>query len=270
MANGRWRHLLIELVVAAELQPEPSTANISPPLNYDSRTVIVETRAVTRSSSVDLSLHFPNMNARYLTADVFTDRRFGGNQLAVFPDALEDRSRANATRSLGSSTTPRRPSSCHPATRAIPQRCAFSPRAASYSSRVILRSARRTSSPRSAREVDWRRDPNRLRGRRWTRSRNDSRDGRSPRVRSAVPSPSSRKSGHRRHPRDSRRPPLASPGDMLSGDTSPQAVSCGTPFLFVPLRDRAAVGRATRQARTLGEEGWRLCHEQGVRLRDGS
>jgi len=25
--------------------------------------------------------------ARYFTADVFTDRRFGGNQLAVFPDA---------------------------------------------------------------------------------------------------------------------------------------------------------------------------------------
>lgn len=29
------------------------------------------------------------MNARYLTADVFTDTRFGGNQLAVFPDARE-------------------------------------------------------------------------------------------------------------------------------------------------------------------------------------
>src|SRR5215216_6885022 len=27
------------------------------------------------------------MNARYLTCDVFTDKRFGGNQLAVFPDA---------------------------------------------------------------------------------------------------------------------------------------------------------------------------------------
>lgn len=27
------------------------------------------------------------MNARYLTCDVFTDRLFGGNQLAVFPDA---------------------------------------------------------------------------------------------------------------------------------------------------------------------------------------
>ena len=29
------------------------------------------------------------MNARYLTADVFTDHQFGGNQLAVFPDASE-------------------------------------------------------------------------------------------------------------------------------------------------------------------------------------
>jgi trans-2,3-dihydro-3-hydroxyanthranilate isomerase len=29
------------------------------------------------------------MIARYLTADVFTDRKFGGNQLAVFPDARE-------------------------------------------------------------------------------------------------------------------------------------------------------------------------------------
>jgi trans-2,3-dihydro-3-hydroxyanthranilate isomerase len=29
------------------------------------------------------------MNAHYLTADVFTDRKFGGNQLAVFPDARQ-------------------------------------------------------------------------------------------------------------------------------------------------------------------------------------
>src|SRR5437764_13661027 len=29
------------------------------------------------------------MHAHYLTADVFTDRRFGGNQLPVFPDARE-------------------------------------------------------------------------------------------------------------------------------------------------------------------------------------
>ncbi len=34
------------------------------------------------------------------------------------------------------------------------------------------------------------------------------------------------------------------PDDVLDGELSPESVSCGTPFLFVPLRDRAAVGRA--------------------------
>ncbi|MFN2399173.1 MAG: PhzF family phenazine biosynthesis protein [Gemmatimonadaceae bacterium] len=34
------------------------------------------------------------------------------------------------------------------------------------------------------------------------------------------------------------------PGDILGGINAPQAVSCGIPFLFVPLRDRAAVGKA--------------------------
>jgi trans-2,3-dihydro-3-hydroxyanthranilate isomerase len=32
--------------------------------------------------------------------------------------------------------------------------------------------------------------------------------------------------------------------DVLDGATPPESVSCGTPFLFVPLRDRGAVGRA--------------------------
>lgn len=34
------------------------------------------------------------------------------------------------------------------------------------------------------------------------------------------------------------------PADLLGGDWSPQALSCGLPFLFVPLRDLAAVARA--------------------------
>jgi len=34
------------------------------------------------------------------------------------------------------------------------------------------------------------------------------------------------------------------PGAVLDGPTGPEAVSCGVPFLFVPLRDRAALGRA--------------------------
>lgn len=32
--------------------------------------------------------------------------------------------------------------------------------------------------------------------------------------------------------------------DVLHGDMSAEAVSCGTPFLFIPLRDRAAVARS--------------------------
>ncbi len=32
--------------------------------------------------------------------------------------------------------------------------------------------------------------------------------------------------------------------DLLMGENGPQAVSCGLPFLFVPVRDRRAIGRA--------------------------
>jgi trans-2,3-dihydro-3-hydroxyanthranilate isomerase len=34
------------------------------------------------------------------------------------------------------------------------------------------------------------------------------------------------------------------PDDFLDGDLAPQAVSCGVPFLFIPLRDRAALQKA--------------------------
>jgi len=34
------------------------------------------------------------------------------------------------------------------------------------------------------------------------------------------------------------------PGDVLDGDIKAEALSCGTPFLFVPVRDRATVGRS--------------------------
>jgi trans-2,3-dihydro-3-hydroxyanthranilate isomerase len=35
-----------------------------------------------------------------------------------------------------------------------------------------------------------------------------------------------------------------SPGDLVQGDMPPQTVSCGTPFLLVPLRNRDAVARS--------------------------
>ena len=34
------------------------------------------------------------------------------------------------------------------------------------------------------------------------------------------------------------------PGDLVGGDMAPEGVSCGTPFLFVPVRTRAAVAKA--------------------------
>lgn len=42
-------------------------------------------------------------------------------------------------------------------------------------------------------------------------------------------------------------------GDILTGDDSPQAVSCGLPFLFVPLGSREALGRVS-----LRREHWQV------------
>jgi trans-2,3-dihydro-3-hydroxyanthranilate isomerase len=39
--------------------------------------------------------------------------------------------------------------------------------------------------------------------------------------------------------------------ELLGGEWAPQAVSCGLPFLFVPVRDRAAVARAR-----VGMDAW--------------
>jgi trans-2,3-dihydro-3-hydroxyanthranilate isomerase len=33
------------------------------------------------------------------------------------------------------------------------------------------------------------------------------------------------------------------PADLLDGELSPQSLSCGVPFLFIPVRDRSALGR---------------------------
>ena len=48
----------------------------------------------------------------FVTVDVFTDRRFGGNPLAVFPDAQGPLAMARCSRSRRNSISARRPSSC--------------------------------------------------------------------------------------------------------------------------------------------------------------
>jgi trans-2,3-dihydro-3-hydroxyanthranilate isomerase len=42
------------------------------------------------------------------------------------------------------------------------------------------------------------------------------------------------------------------PSDLLDGEDAPQAFSCGLPYLFIPLRDRSALGRVK-----LNQERWK-------------
>lgn len=59
------------------------------------------------------------------------------------------------------------------------------------------------------------------------------------------------------------------PDDLLQGEEGPQVVSCGVPFLFVPLRNRAALGRARMQrdlwekhlAASAGPQVFVFCHD---------
>jgi trans-2,3-dihydro-3-hydroxyanthranilate isomerase len=184
------------------------------------------------------------MNARYLTADVFTDRKFGGNQLAVFPDA----------RQIKSDLMPR-----------IAQEFNYSettfvlpPDDPSHTAKV------RIFTPGG--ELQFAGHPTvgtahvlasigiiKLTG---DETRIVLEEGVGP-----VPVMIRGKNGRpdfvqltaAKLPETGPPPPSSSTlaamlslqsGDVLEGQMNAEAVSCGTPFLFVPVRDRAAVGRA--------------------------
>ena len=59
------------------------------------------------------------------------------------------------------------------------------------------------------------------------------------------------------------------PEDILTGDAAPQVVSCGVPFLFVPVASRAALGRArmrrdlweTHLAESAGPQTFVFCYD---------
>jgi trans-2,3-dihydro-3-hydroxyanthranilate isomerase len=184
------------------------------------------------------------MNARYLTADVFTDRKFGGNQLAVFPDA----------RQIKSDLMPRiaREFNYSETTFVLP------PDDPSHTAKV------RIFTPGG--ELQFAGHPTigtahvlaslgiiKLTG---DETRIVLEEGVGP-----VPVTIRAKSGRpdfvqltaAKLPETGPPPPpsdvLAAmlslkSGDVLEGDMKAEAVSCGTPFLFVPVRDRATVGRA--------------------------
>lgn len=184
------------------------------------------------------------MHARYLTADVFTDRRFGGNQLAVFPDAREispDLMPQIAREFNYSETTfvlpPDDPS--HTARVRI-----FTPGGElqfaghpTVGTAHILATIGTIAITGDETKIVFE-------------------EGVGPipvTIHSTNGRPSSAQLSVAKLPEFGPPPPshetLAamlslSKDDVLHGDMSAEAVSCGTPFLFIPLRDRAAVARS--------------------------
>jgi trans-2,3-dihydro-3-hydroxyanthranilate isomerase len=184
------------------------------------------------------------MNARYLTADVFTDRRFGGNQLAVFPDArqIPPDLMPHIAREFNYSET----------TFVLP------PADPSHTARV------RIFTPGG--ELQFAGHPTigtahilatigaiAITG---PETRIVLEEGVGPipvTIQSTNGRPASAQLSVAKLPEFGPPPPAPdalaamlslSKDDLLHGDLSAQAVSCGTPFLFVPLRDRAAVARS--------------------------
>jgi trans-2,3-dihydro-3-hydroxyanthranilate isomerase len=184
------------------------------------------------------------MNARYLTADVFTDRRFGGNQLAVFPDAREippDLMPQIAREFNYSETTfvlpPADPS--HTARVRI-----FTPGGElQFAGHPTVGTAHILASIGAIAITG-------------AETRIVFEEGVGPipvTIRSTDGRPISAQLSVAKLPEIGPPPPshetLAamlslSKDDVLHGDLSAQTVSCGTPFLFIPLRDRAAVARS--------------------------
>jgi trans-2,3-dihydro-3-hydroxyanthranilate isomerase len=184
------------------------------------------------------------MNARYLTADVFTDRRFGGNQLAVFPDAREIPAALMPViaREFNYSETtfvlpPDDPS--HTARVRI-----FTPGGElQFAGHPTIGTAHVLASIGTVRLTG----PD-------TRIVLEEGVGPVPIViRATNGKPTFAQLTAAKLPEVGPPPPPASalatmlslaPGDVLDGEMSAQTVSCGTPFLFIPLRDRAAVARS--------------------------
>jgi len=184
------------------------------------------------------------MNARYFTADVFTDRRFGGNQLAVFPDAraIAPELMPQIAREFNYSETTFVLPPANPAHTARVR--IFTPGGElQFAGHPTVGTAHVMATigavPLAGDE---------------TRIVFEEGVGPVPVViRAENGQPTFVQLSAAKLPEVGPPPPsnktlaamLSLPADAIcDGDMSPQAVSCGTPFLFVPLRDRAAVANA--------------------------
>lgn len=184
------------------------------------------------------------MNARYLTADVFTDQRFGGNQLAVFPDARDispDLMPRIAREFNYSETTfvlpPADPSHTAKVRIFTPggelQFAGHPTVGTAHILATIGAIAITGDETKIVLEEGVGPIPVTIRSTNGTPVSAQLSVAKLPEVGPPPPSPET----------------LAemlslSKDDVLHGDLSAEAVSCGTPFLFVPLRDRGAVARS--------------------------
>lgn len=188
------------------------------------------------------------MRVRYLTCDVFTDRRFGGNQLAVFPDARQID-----------------PALMHPIAREF-----------NYSETTFVlppddpRHTRRVRIFTPGGELRFAGHPTvgtahvlaatgeiALTG---SETKIVLEEGVGPvpvSIRAEGKQPTFAQLSVAQLPEVGPPPPDAqrlaamlslTPSDLAGGTAAPEAVSCGTPFLFVPLRDTDAVRRARVRA----------------------
>jgi trans-2,3-dihydro-3-hydroxyanthranilate isomerase len=201
-------------------------------LSHDSRVATHESRVMTHESY------------RFHTADVFTDRQFGGNQLAVFPDArgLSDAGMLDITREFNfSETTFVFPPSDRAHTRRVR---IFTPGGelpfAGHPTVGTAHVLAATGEVALTGEV--------------TRLVLEESVGPVPvTVRARDGRPTFAEFSVAKLPEVGPPPPDAAalaellslePSDLVGGSMAPQAVSCGLPFLFVPVHNRDAVRRA--------------------------
>jgi trans-2,3-dihydro-3-hydroxyanthranilate isomerase len=184
------------------------------------------------------------MNIRYLTCDVFTDQKFGGNQLAVFPDARDiapELMQPIAREFNFSETTfvfpPDDPSHTAKVRIFTPGgelQFAGHPTVGTAHVLATIGAVKVTGDEtRIVLEEGVGPVPVVIRSRNGIPEFAQLSVAQLPQV--GPPPPS----------RETLAAALSlSPDDLLSGNMHPETVSCGTPFLFIPLRDRAAVARA--------------------------
>jgi trans-2,3-dihydro-3-hydroxyanthranilate isomerase len=184
------------------------------------------------------------MKRRFLTADVFTDRAFGGNQLAVFPDgtSLSSATMQRVAREFNfSETVFVLPPASSGHTR---QLRIFTPgMEIPFAGHPTIGTAFVLA---SIGEIPLKEE--------WTRIVFEEGAGPVPvRIRAAGGRPVFSQLIAPRLPEIGPTPPPSAdlaamlsldPGDLLTEPTGPQGVSCGLPYLCIPLRSREAVMRA--------------------------